>query len=279
MALCRHAPEVVQRWIAGHETLSMDFANRVQQAEGLFLTLCEALLTTTPKLGVSMWHALRSALRTKILGSADIPVLTHMLFRAPASPPVLESRDALLELTAAHTDADLYELALVAALNGQGGWLEGHMVRDSTSGLPWRLQRAATLAGFRIGNTLPMTDAWPEGQSKSWAEDVSRRSARFQYFEACARHWWDEYWRLEDLDEAYAAWVLFCKCADRRAVAWMESDATRSPNSAALLAAKRRHWQANRVSLSEGADNSRHILNRHFLNRRTEDMVWPWRIA
>jgi len=277
MALCRHTPEVVQRWIAGHETLSPDFARRVQQAEGLFLTLCEALLTTAPEQGVSVWHALQRTLRTRILGTAEIPALMHMLFRAPASPAVLESREALLELTAAHTDADLYELALVAALNGESDWLEAHTIRDSISGLPWQLQRAATLAGFRIGNTLPVVDAWPEGPSKSWAEDVSRRSARLQYFEACARHWWNEYWRLEDLDEAYAAWVLFCKCADRRAVAWMESDATHSPNSAALQAAKRRHWQANRASLNQGADNSRRNLERHFLGRTTEDMVWPWR--
>jgi hypothetical protein len=279
LAICRHAPEVVQRWIAGHETLNPDFLRRVQQAEGLFLAICEALLAIDPEPGVSLWNALLSALRTRILGPTNVPELLHVLFRAPTSPQVSDARDALLALEVANTDAKLYELALAAQLNGQGDWLEAHIAGDLASDRPWRQQRAATLSGFRIGNRLPVPDAWPASPSRSWANDVKWRSARLQYYEACARHWWREYWRLEDLEEAYAAWVLFWQCADRRAVAWMRTEADASPNSDALQEAKRRHWAANRPDWKKGAEQNRLQLERQFLRRNIENSVWPWRMS
>lgn len=277
LSLCRHAPGSVQRWIDGHVLLNPDFIRRVQQAEGLFLAICEGLLECQPEQGVSLWNSLQSALSTRILGRAKIPALLHILFRAPDSSAVLKRRGELLDLDFAKTDEDLYEIALVAALNGQGDWLDEQIRLDSLSETPWRRQRSATISGFRTGNILPIEGAWPEGPSSSWEEDVARRAARMRYLEACARHWWNEFWRIDDLDMAYAAWVLFCECADRRAFVWMEPDAARSPNSPELQAAKRRHWQANDLDLKRGVDKAGLSLGLNFLGRRTEDMVWPWR--
>ncbi|TKR34124.1 hypothetical protein FCE95_07625 [Luteimonas gilva] len=277
LALCRHAPEVMERWLDGHDSLSPQFIRRVTQAEGLFLALCEALLIIAPERGVRLWKSLRLAIRTRITGPADLPELLHVIFRAPTSPPVLEARRELFDLTTTNSDADLYEVALVAILNHQTDWLESQMASDTTSDLPWRQQRAAVLSGFTINNELSIAEAWPEGPSKSWAEEVGRQSARARYFEACARHWWTEYWRLENLDEAYAAWVLFGHFADRRALSWMGPIAEQSPNSASLKETKRRHWQANRLSLKHGAEESKLQLGRKFLRRRIEAKVWPWR--
>jgi hypothetical protein len=277
LAICRHAPDVVQQWIAGHEARTPDFIRRVEHAEGLFLSICEALLAIDPKQGVSLWVALSLTLRTRILGPAKLPELLHILFRAPSSESVEGARDSLLDVQSANTDSDLYELALACELNDQQGWLERHIAADADSDRPWRQRRASVLAGFRIGNALPVPDAWPEGPSHSWAEDVERRSARLQYYEACARHWWSEYWRCDDIEGAYAAWVLFDQCADRRAVAWMDSDAARSPNSTSMQDAKHRHWRANRLSWKGGAEHSRLQLNQQFLRRNIEGRVWPWR--
>ncbi|MDR7099362.1 hypothetical protein J2X04_001709 [Lysobacter niabensis] len=276
-SLLRHAPEIVHRWIEGHEELTLDFRRRVPLAEGLYVAVCEALLETAPAKGVSLWRALRYALRTRIMGAAKIPDLLHMLFRVPDSPPVLAARECLLSLEVSNTDADLYELALAASLNRRDDWLEEMIARDSGSDLPWRQQRASTFAGFRSNNRLPVAEAWPEGRSTSWAQDVSRRSERLRYLDACARHWWKEYWSREDLDEAYAAWVLFCQCADRRALVWITDEADLSPNSEDLKSAKRLHWQANPIRWKQGADRSGLNLQRNFLNRGVEDRVWPWR--
>jgi hypothetical protein len=276
-AVLRHCPELVARWLEGHEGLTTDFRRRVQLAEGLFLCLCEALLTADPDRGVKVWHSLRQSLRTRVTGAADIPALTHMIFRAPDSAAVVTARDELLGLENARTDLDLYDLALAARLNGRGDWIDSAIARDAASDLPWRQRRAAALMGFKADNTLPVEGAWTEGYSTSWAQDVRRRSDRFRYFEACARHWWKEFWRQDDEDLAYAAWVLFSHCADRRALAWMQQEADASSNSPELKAAKYLHWRLNRVKWKHGADRTNLNLKRRFLGRDIDDMVWPWR--
>lgn len=279
VAICRHAPEVVRRWIEGHETLTNDFVRRVQQAEGLLIAVCEGLLELDPPRGVSLRNALLRAMFTRIVGPAEVPDLVHVLFRAPESPAVAAARDALLSLEAANTDAELYEVALVAQLNGHRAWLEDRIAREASSAEPWRQQLAETLRGFLIDNALPVAGAWADGQSTSWAEDVCRRSASLRHTEACARHWWRDYWRLEDLEEAYAAWVLFWQCADRRALAWMASEADASPNSDALKAIKRRQWALRTPAWKHGAESSHWRLERRFLGRDIEERVWPWRLS
>ena len=275
--ILRHAPEVLDRWIAGHGTLSADFVRRVRLAEGLYLALCEALLLSDPARGVALWSALGHALRTRVLGAAGLPEWMHLIFRAPESPPVLAARHDFLNLEHAHTDTRLYELALVAQINGCGAWLESVIAQDLASDAPWQQQRASTMRGFLIDNSLPVAQAWPDGMATSWAQEVRRGAARLQYFEACAHHWWQEYWRREDRESAYAAWVLFCACADRRAMCWMDRVAARAPRDSALQVAKQRQWDVTRMRWKHGADASDLSLERRFLRRPIEEMVWPWR--
>lgn len=276
-AVLRHCPDLVAQWLEGHEGATADFRRRVRLAEGLFLSLCEALLATDPERGVKVWHALWQSLQTRVTGAADIPVLIHMIFRAPDSTTVVAARDQLLGLETARTDLDLYELALAATLNARGDWLDAVIARDAASDLPWRKRRAEALAGFKTDNVLPVEGAWTEGYSKSWAQDMDRRSDRLRYFEACARHWWREFWRLDDEELAYAAWVLFLHCADRRAFAWMHEEAAASPNTPELRAAKYLHWRLNPVKWKHGADRTNLNLKRRFLGRDIDDTVRPWR--
>lgn len=276
-AILQNGPELLTRWIDGHDTLSAEFVRRVQLAEGLFLAMAEALLNEQPARGVSVWRALGHAMRTRVTGAAKLPELWHMLFRVPASTEVIAARDALLEPEQTNTDVQLYELALAAQLNGCTGWLEAVVMRDLASQVPWRQQRAEVLRGFLAGNVLPVDDSWPEGQSRSGAQELRRGAARLRYLEACARHWWREYWRRDDLEEAFAAWVLFQQCADRRAVCWMRQEADAATMDDAQRARKRRHWAVNRPRWKNGADKSTLSLQRTFLRRRTDDMVWPWR--
>lgn len=276
-SVLRHAPEVLDRWIAGHNTLSGGFVRRVRLAEGLYLALCEALLVADPGRGVTLWRALAHAIRTNIVGTAGLAEWLHIIFRAPESPPVLAARDDLLSLEHTRTDADLYELALVAQLNGCGAWLESVLARDVASAAPWQQQRASTLLGFTIENTLPVAESWSDGMATSWAQEVRRTAARLQYFEACAHHWWQEYWRREDRESAYAAWVLFSECADRRAMCWMDRVAAETIDNSGLRGDKQRQWDVARIRWRHGADASGQMLERRFLRRHIEEMVWPWR--
>lgn len=276
-AILQHAPDLLTRWIDGHETSSAEFVRRVQLAEGLFLAIAEALLIAQPELGASIWRSVGHAMRTRVMGTANLPDLWHMLFRVPASAEVIALREALLDPEHTNTDAQLYELALAAQLNDGMAWLEAVITRDLNSHVPWRQQRAEVLRGFLVGNELPVADAWPEGPSRSWAQEVRRGAARLRYMEACARHWWREYWRRDDPEEAFAAWVLFNYCADRRALCWMQEEADAATVDEAQRTRRHRHWAMNRPRWKHGAEKSGLSLQRTFLRRITDDMVWPWR--
>ncbi|MEW6383011.1 MAG: hypothetical protein AB1514_03435 [Pseudomonadota bacterium] len=276
-AILQHAPDLLTRWIDGHESSSAEFVRRVQLAEGLFLAIAEALLIAQPELGASIWRSVGHAMRTRVMGTANLPDLWHMLFRVPASAEVIALREAFLDPEHTNTDAQLYELALAAQLNDGMAWLEAVITRDLNSHVPWRQQRAEVLRGFLVGNELPVADAWPEGPSRSWAQEVRRGAARLRYMEACARHWWREYWRRDDPEEAFAAWVLFNYCADRRALCWMQEEADAATVDAAQRTRRHRHWAMNRPRWKHGAEKSGLSLQRTFLRRITDDMVWPWR--
>src|SRR5690606_37285563 len=135
-------PELLARWIDGHDRLSAEFVRGVQLAEGLFLATAEALLIEQLARGVSVWRALGHAMRTRVTGVAELPELLHMLFRVPASTEVIAARDALLEPEDTNTDTQLYELALAAQLNGCVAWLKAVIARDLASQVPWCQQRA-----------------------------------------------------------------------------------------------------------------------------------------
>jgi hypothetical protein len=57
----------------------------------------------------------------------------------------------------------------------------------------------------------------------------------------------------------------------------MRQEADAATMDEAQRARKRRHWAVNRPRWKNGAEKSSLSLQRTFLRRRTDDMVWPWR--
>jgi len=89
----------------------------------------------------------------------------------------------------------------------------------------WRQRRGALLAGLGTGYSLPIADAWPNGEVRTDTAELRRQAARLRWREACARHWWCIYLTAPDSMAAYAAWKLFLRSADARAWTWMRNDA------------------------------------------------------
>ena len=270
-------PTLVEGWLEGADEDSKEFQRRLHAAEGPYVALCEGLLHDAPARGAMLWRRLRDDLMVRVIGPGRVPELLQLLFRAPDTAPVRALLEEFFDLPRTNTDRTLYELALAATLNGRQAWLEAMIATDAASPHNWRQRRAATLTGFLAGNHLPVPDAWPEGQATTSLESVQRRSARFRYLEACAQHWWREYWSRPDPAGSYAAWILFQACADRRAEVWMDAIAEAANDGSALYARKRRHLRANPVVLEEGADKSNLNLDRHFLNLDADADVAPWR--
>ena len=268
-----HCPDLVDVWLEGLTERTSDFRRRVHLAEGAFLALCEALLKTDAERGVSLFRALRETLSTHFSGAADADELLHIAFRSPDSSPVVELRKELASLTSCHSDQALLNLAIAARFNDKGNWLDELIADDELSELAWRRKRAAVLRGFTVGTRLPIADAWPQGEIETASDEMRRKSGRYRYSDACARHWWREYWAAEDSSSAYAAWVLFLRSADRRAWVWIGEDWAKD---GALRELKMRHFRLNRLRLERAMEKREEKLDKEFLGRDVVDGVGPW---
>lgn len=270
-----HAPDLVESWLEGSVNLTSDFKRRVQLAEAAYLALCEALLKYDPEKGEALWRSLTETLSTRFIGAAGIDELIHIPFRAPDSPRTAELRTDLIGLNRCHTDRELLNVAIAATLNGKYGWLSTVIEKDKVSPLAWRRKRGIMLEGFTSGNPLPINDAWPEGEVRTPHEDLQRRSALARYREACAHTWWRIYLASPE-DEAYAAWVLFLRSADRRAWIWISGDARASDDSTPLFQLKMDQAELSRSKMKEAMIKNEGKLEGQFLGRGIVSGIGPW---
>lgn len=267
--LVRHAPSAVARWLDGVDGPSLDFERRVLLAEGFYIALCEALLMVRPDAGTRVWRALRAVSRTRFIGPAGIDQLTLMLHRVPTAPDAL--RREQLDLKQTNTDEGLFEVALASRLSGDTIWLEGFIREDEAGGETWRRQRGRIMRGF-LGASGVAINEDIDLPGEVLSETRERNAGRWRRSEIWARHWWDLYWGAESNEEAYAAWVLLLRVADRRALVWLkipEGMAERHPRRVA-------HLQLNYDDLRRAMKKAEKKLDKEFLGRSTFGGVQPW---
>ena len=164
-----------------------------------------------------------------------------MVFRVPNSPAVVKLREELVGLKYCYNDQKLLDLAIAASYNGQSDWLDAVIKADRTAALVWQRNRAAVLWGFTSNNSLPVAGAWPDGKSRTGHADLTQKSARYRWVEACSHHWWRAFLNTRTPAEAYAAWVLFLRSADRRAWLWIRREVKAADDATKFFRLKMNH--------------------------------------
>ena len=272
----RHASDVLDRWLEGYHDCTTDFRRRVRLAEPAFLAICEALLRYNPEQGTALWRALRATTVTRYIGAAGLDELLHMVFCVPDSAPVAHLRDDLVSLPCCNTDLALFEVAVAPSCNGQAAWLASVAEADQASPLVWRQRRGALLAGFSTRNILPVPEAWPDGEIGTSHADLNYKAARFRWIEACAHHCWHKYLAAQNPVDAYAAWILFLRSADRRAWAWIREDLQGRKTGDRFFNLKIAHFQLNRSELKREMDKRLDRPDGKFLDHEIAYGVGPW---
>lgn len=272
----QYAPDLIEPWLDGAQELIASFRQRVHRAEGAFLALCEALLSCDPMRGVNLWRALRSTVLTNYIGEAGIEDLLHMIFRVQDSPEVIALREELFELKHSNTDRALLDLAIAASINGKSDWLNAMIESDQKSDLIWKRKRGVVLSGFSANNTLPVANAWPDGQIQTTHALLEVRSARFRWIEACAHHWWKIYLQANEPDNAYAAWRLFLNAADHRAWIWMHQETLLANDSSSFFKFKLSHAQINQSELKRAMKKRTEKLDEKLFDQDVYLGIGPW---
>lgn len=218
-AAYRSSPAAWEDLLAGAETQSPNYLRRVHSAEGLYLCLCEVLLTHAPAKGLGLWRALARSMKVRFTGPAKISELVHIAMRAPDSAEVDAVRTELTNLIRCNTDQDLFELVVACQMHGRDKWLNGFIGGDIGSDQPWRHKRAVVLKAF---HQLPAIDKlqWPEGAPVGSLRVLERNLLKWSNRGTLAKHWWERFIGATDADTAFAAWHLFLGAADRRAWVW-----------------------------------------------------------
>ena len=270
------APDIVDGWLEGLSELTAEFRSRVRLAEGAFLALCEALLAHRPIRGVELWRALRECMVTRYVGKAGVDELTHIVFRAPASPQVEEIQRELAELTQCCTDQALLDLAIAVLVNGKQDFVELIIKEDRESPYAWRQLKAKVLEGFVTNTALPVPRAWPEGEIRTERARIAQTSARATWGNACTRHWWKQYLDASDPIHAYSAWVLFVRSADRRVWIWWEDELAAIGTSDEQLRNKIIHASLNRDKIKRIIKKREDKFDQNFLKRKIVQGIGPW---
>ena len=278
-AVLRCAPDIVYEWLEGYSGPTVQFQRRVRLAEGVFLALCEVLLAQNPEVGSDLWRILRLTMMTRYVGEAGVDELLHMPFRVPDSSAIDVLRREIMDPEHCGTDQHLFDVAIAATLNGKVDWLNTVIREDYESQYEWRRRRAIVLEGFLTGNTLPITGAWPGGQLKTNHAWLRWKSAHLRYMEASARHWWRVYLTTPSPVEAYAAWILFLRSADRRVRVWMQEDedSIEVPGKVQdFVDLKRIHVRLNQNILNRAIKKREEKFDQNFLHCRVEPGIGPW---
>lgn len=246
--LVRSASAEVDAWLDGMEELTPDFVRRVNQAGGLFVALCEALMEVTPVRGIALWRALSHTLRVKFAGIAGIDDLMHMPFRVSSSPEINQLRDESYQLQHNATTAGYAETVLCALANGRRDWLDSHIQADEASTDDWRRKRAILLRGLTDQVAVNVLE-WPEGDvNEGWGQ-VKREAQFWRNRSALARYWWQQFVAADTGEAAYAAWQVLLTCADRKIWIWIDQDFAGVDELDLLSRRKLLHLQLSRAAL------------------------------
>ena len=270
------APEYVEQWFKSRPGGTAEFEHRIVLAAPLFLALCEALFVNDPDRGALVWRHLYNTTTTQVVRRIQVGDLLRLAFRVPDSPAVFDLRAEIVEQKYFRSDPALFEFTLAASENNKTEWLNEVINRDTASPFVWRQKRATVLEGFRAHNSLPVVEAWPDGELKTYNSRLKWMSARSRWIEACARHWWKSYLDASDPAKAYAAWVLFLRSADSRCRVWMREDIDAISESDDFFKLKMAHLNLNNDDLNRALKKRAMEFKKKFLYRKITEGIGPW---
>lgn len=203
-------------------------------------TLCIALFTTHPEVAGELWTKIRHSERDGLRrgGSVFLPLHAEDL----SALPEIEAQ----VLAALTTDDTLRGLARQALTLNRSAWLANLIERDVSSTEPVRIARGWRLLGF-CDDVLPFSGLWhdlPRPQCGWLAEVVADSWTLFEQ-NRWARHWYAVYADAEDVDVAYAAYVLLEEVIDDRANLWL----VKAFKNAPLKGERLYHWNNNSAGI------------------------------
>lgn len=247
-----------------------------QLNRSFYEALCHVLLEVDTENGVMLYkHLMDATPWFRIIDERTrIPILQYALFRAQPVPEIQEEWEHCLD--ECKSDLDLLSLVILvqAGINAQD-WLKEKTTQDIDSPILFRKARAIILSGF--WGTDEARDGLKRGEDsepEDWLGKVTDRARQYCDTNNWAKHWFCRFLQIEDDAEAWAAFRLFLKCADRRFWNWrtemLQNTLARSDQRLVFL-------MANHDKVMNTIKKNEEQMGKEFLASKVQEReCWPW---
>ena len=269
----RDYPDMVKRWV----DIGLGNKNILIACEGFYQSLCAALVDIDPHRGFSLWRHICS--ETSHIRIGDFETNSELIVKLPFSAePSNEAQAARIELLdKCWSDAGLIELATVATAYHCHDWLLEQVNVMLCSEQLWRRAKGLMLACLSDMETDCEELIAAADIANSWVENCFDHLRRMNANNRWARYWYNRFLTIDDEDEAYSAYVLFLKCADRRCRLWMHS-LEEDRISHGILKTKRIQFRlTNYQQIDSAIEENEKDLKNHFLTiKYYKGQLWPF---
>ena len=179
-----------------------------------YQALAMALFAVEPERGLEVWTRLADDDGTNLPGSAT----AEIAFRADG-PEAIRARRRVVE--ACWTDAQLADLAVVAARHSRTDWLQAMISELVLSPELWRRAKGLCLASLSVLETVVFEDHVQAADvSDTWVWDQVRIYRHRHSLDQRGLYWFRVFGTVEDEAVAWGAWRMLVACADARWTTW-----------------------------------------------------------
>ncbi|WP_416412989.1 hypothetical protein [Pantoea sp. App145] len=269
-----HIGNFIDKWVSSTEEDHSVYSTRIQNAEGFYLSLCEAMIETNYTGAIVLWRKLGHCLKTQFVGKGHIEQFLQLAF---INKKLINSMAGeLFELKHAHSDDTLYDFALAAHLNDGTPWLKELVKDEMSSEQPWRQLRARYISSYLDFDSENYKTTWPEGPQLKPEENRANALAKLRRDLRFAKHWWNIYTSSEDDGTAFSAWCMLLQCADRRTYSLLQCDLKEYSSLFWKHPKRWLHVQINFRKLEEVIRKKDKNLDSTFLGRDIYTGIHPW---
>lgn len=264
-------PELVREWLGADP-------DRLMVASTFYEGLCGVLLLQDPENGVELYWRLKAEQLPVKVTSHGIERIDYFLFRAAATEKMCEVWDRRLLLC--RTDKELLELVIVAEHGNGSSWLWKSCQRDLQRDLECLVVRDQARALFLLGlsSATAARDLLAEYVAQGpecWLGEVAQKALDYWRKNSWAQHWYSTFLTTAEDTDAYVAFRLLLKCADRRFWVWHSRLA--QPSSSLPGAETRRlFFENNRDTLENLMLSNEKPFEDCLFGTKIEKGMGPW---
>ena len=268
------APDELGCWLSDIHGDAQDIKNKVRNASGFYLSLCELLLSRDPELGAKLWQILdQECHMVRFTGNAGLDLKLLMIFEAPECDEVVRLRDEHWKLSRINNNLSLFEVVLAAEAAGCSEWLETRINEDRQSDWPWQRERARFASALCLDPEFDRNALNREPDINTTREYIEYVTEKIAAQAVWQRHWLQTYCTADSPDDAFAAFTLFLEVADAR---WPLLLQKLSEDGVVMPDERNRYLHMRRRDIDSKVKKFNDDLKKNFLGNRTCPMLWPW---